>query len=523
MITKKPWILELLVLLLLFGILFAKEVRVLDLRQIDTMMFMEAIANTRDHGIPLSLANKASRDVIPTLFAKDAETLCEADLLPSPGDAKNILENHAYYIVYLLAPMAYLADVKILAPMIHVLIYCVFIWLIYRFLRTKGVGALPSALFCVLVMSHPDWSLGVQGQYYFDRLFIPLAFFIAVVASRLLEAPYKRSSLIFLIFLVALAASIHERAALMIGIFLLSFGFFFRGKIDKRYHFSLVGLAITSIAYAILIALTFTADAEKSNTTTYLIALSSMVKFPAAKTLGDIGVFLLVNIVLLGFFGFWSKRFMTIAVITMLPNILLADDVLITAWLTHYHSYYIPFLVFAAASGFAALSSTQRSRAMGMTLVLVPTAVFVLLVPYYDQLALKPAQAADNAVVSAMKFIVTPENENSQKIFLTYMNKLKQEIPLGSVVSTAEGFFPALYPGRTVLNFPIGLGTADFLVLANKNSSIGPEQYYTAVSLLGPKGQETVDACLNKKIGDLGYDLAHAKKIGYFSVIGKTR
>ena len=514
--------LEFFVVILLFGVLFAKEVQVVNLRQIDTTMFMETIANTRNFGLPWSPSNKASRDVIPT-FTLNAEKICETDLTPSDGQAKNILENHAYYVVYLLSPLSHFIDVKILAPIIHVLIYVVFIWLVFRFLGSIGVDSFTSLLFCILVMCTPNWSMGVQGQYYFDRLYIPVAFYIAVLSSRLISKPYSFFQIIILITFSVFASTIHERAALMVGVFLLLFSFLYRKDLDKRYSILLSLTAGLLIAYAVLITFSFTSDVEKSNTAIYLFLLSSIKQiFLKIKFQDDVLVYLFVNLGLFGFLGLWSKRYLLIAIITMLPSIILSNQVSITGWLTHYHTYYFPFLVFAAANGYAVFSTRHLCYSARIAIVLIPGIIFLMLVPYAEQFSLSSKQVMENAIISAARFTLTPVNENPQKIVLGYLERLNAEIPHNATVSTSEGFFPALYPDRVVFNFPIGLGVADYLVLSNKNNPNEPVQFYTAESFLGVKEKELIDACLNAKIANLGYDVKGAKRIGNFSVIRKV-
>ena len=129
----------------------------------------------------------------------------------------------------------------------------------------------------------------------------------------------------------------------------------------------------------------------------------------------------------------------------------------------------------------------------------------------------------ENAVVSAIKFSLTPVNENPQKIVISYMDLINAEIPQNAVISASEGFFPALYPGRTVMNFPIGLGIAEYLVLPNKNSVAEPPIFYTAETFLGAKTKEAIDICLTKRIAKDGYDIENAKRIGYFSILKKRQ
>ena len=206
----------------------------------------------------------------------------------------------------------------------------------------------------------------------------------------------------------------------------------------------------------------------------------------------------------------------------MLPSIILSNQVSITGWLTHYHTYYFPFLVFAAANGYAVFSTRHLCYSARIASVLIPGIIFLMLVPYAEQFSLSSKQVMENAIISAARFTLTPVNENPQKIVLGYLERLNAEIPHNATVSTSEGFFPALYPDRVVFNFPIGLGVADYLVLSNKNNPNEPVQFYTAESFLGVKEKELIDACLNAKIANLGYDVKGAKRIGNFSVIRKV-
>ncbi|TKB26124.1 hypothetical protein FCL47_10305 [Desulfopila sp. IMCC35006] len=511
-------------LVCVFGVLFAKEVQVVDLRQVDTVMFIEALENTKTLGLPLSASNKTVRDAA-SMFRWNAEKVCHTENYALDDSlAKNVLQNHAYYAVYLLAPLAYVLDSKPLAAAIHVLIYVIFAGLVYGYLIRSGVGALASLLFVALVMVQPNWSLGVQGQYYFDRLFIPVGFLLACITFGLLKRNFDYKKFILLAVVTFLAASIHERAALMTAIFFAAFCFLFFKTINKKFLVCLYCLSLLLFVYTICIMSTFTSDALQSNSSLYLKAINKALDpwyiygDPEKRML--VYVFLLVNL-LIGFFGFFSGRLMLLALLMMLPNILIwaPGAASKTGWLSHYHSYYFPFLVFASATGFATLMNQQswkRVTLIGVTMLLT---LSLYLVPYPTGLGLSLQAINDNAIVSSIRFL--SKNEVSEKVFLSNMNDLRTIIPQGSTVSTTEQFFSALYGNRTLYYFPIGLSKSDFVVLPNYTEQDNGPKFHTAVTYQGKEAQRFIDMCMEKRMRDHGFDVDGREVIGYFSVISK--
>lgn len=511
-------------LVCVFGVLFAKEVRVVELRQVDTVMFIEALENTKTLGLPLSESNKTMRDAV-SMFHWDAEKVCNTEnyaLDDSP--AKNILKNHAYYAVYLLAPLAYVLDSNHLAVAIHVLIYMVFAWLVYGYLLQSGVGALPSLLFVALVMVQPNWSLGVQGQYYFDRLFIPVGFVLACKVFGLSGHNFDQKKLIITALVAFLAASIHERAALMSAMFIAAFCFLFFNSINKKYLIGLCCLSSVLFVYSIFILSTFTSDALQSNSSLYLQVLNkalnpwSIYGNPENRML--VYVFLLVNL-LIGFFGLFASRILLLALIMMLPNILIwapgaASKV---GWLSHYHSYYFPFLVFASANGFATLMSQQSRKRTTLVGAAALLTISLCLVPYPTNLGLSFQSINDNAIVSAIRFL--SKNEVPEKVFLSNFDKLRTIIPKGASVSTTEGFFPTLYEDRNIYYFPTGLNKSDFVVLPNRNEQDDGPKFHTAITFQGKEAQRIIDKCMERRLENNGFDIKNRKIIGYFSIISK--
>ena len=504
--------------IMLFFLLFVPEKEVVNLRQIDTVYFMEMLDNLSKSGQPLSMSNHSSWDIVPTLDI-DAETLCKSPLLPTQPLYSNGFNNHAYYILYAFSPLAWVMPVKTLGPLLHVLPFVIFIVVVYFFLRFYGVNYAKTGLFCILIIANPNWSQAVQGQYYVDRWFLPFGLLLAIFAYQILRAEKLRWSLFVLCFIAVVTAATHERAALSAGGFLIALCvLYFKDFINRQYRILMIGLGCLLIIYALLISLTFIGVYQESNTVKYVNFFTRMISFSnllnsEAFNLG-LAKFLVVNFLFLGFLSFASPRMSFIAFIAMLPNII--GDIggaEKTGWSTHYHTIYFPFIVFGAALGYISLCNrfsdySLKAKAF-YTLVGLAIVGQLTFDPYPGKVSFTIVQIRNHALVMAYRFITEDATVNSQRFLVMQRNKLAAAVPAGAVITTEEAYFPALYEGRTVLNYPIGIDIADYAVITLEGTNDDKPIYYPPMSVRGePENSKSLASCMEDRLIKLGYNVS---------------
>lgn len=501
---------------ILFICVFLPERELVNLRQIDTVYFMEMLSNVAKSGQPLSMANHSSWDVVPTL-TMDAETLCKNPLIPTQPLYKNAFDNHAYYILFAFSPLVWVVPVKTLGPLLHVLPFVLFVLIVYLFLRKQGVGCAASILFCILIIAHPNWSQALQGQYYVDRWFLPFGLVLAILSYQLIWINKPRWP-IFTICLVAVGtAAIHERAALSVGGFLIALCMLYIRDFNNRKYLALMlWMGFLLVVYALFIGMSFKGYDQPSNTDNYITFFSEMKLLPSLFNNEEINQnltkFLAVNFLFLGLLSLAAPRMALIAFAAMLPNIL--GDIggaEKTGWSTHYHTIYFPFIVLAAALGYISLCHRFHNYTIKATALY--TSVCIAIVgqltfdPYPGKFNFTAGQIRNNALVMAYHFITEDDTVNAQRFLADQRHQLAAAVPLGAVVTSEEGYFPVLYEGRTVLNYPIGIDTADYAVISYAGLQDGKPFYAPPLSLLGSKMSKRIASCMYDRLIRAGYNV----------------
>ncbi len=309
----------------------------------DSAMYFQAVENIASRGVATSQVsagiNNGFIDVTtPTAqVAKDPLPLFGR---PAPLTERNLFRGHAYVILYPIALLVKVFPVKFVLMLLYALSYTGMALSAYFVLRSKAVSIVGAILFCVLIVTHPAWNLGLlAGQFYPDRLFVLVGFIFMILASANAD-PQKRSisNRIWLAIAAVACASINERAAVVAGIFLLLYVLLYWNKpgLDRYYRLAL-GAGLFCYGYIALKIVQSTNSEYSAFFPTSLDGWLHLVQQPQFAQLNTL--FFLVNAPLLCLAVF-QWRAATIAVILMLPNIFGniggAEKV---GWTTHYPSF----------------------------------------------------------------------------------------------------------------------------------------------------------------------------------------
>jgi hypothetical protein len=511
-------------------ILFVYEKNYMYLRQVDATFYVEAINNVANVGKPLSVANHSSQDFIRTFFAVP-EDVCAMDLSPTEPWATNILNNHAYYIVYFLGGLARIIPAELLAPASHIFSFFGLLAVVFFFLRSLRVAPLHAILFCLLVVAYPNWSQALDGQYYFDRLFLFAGLLLCTLCYHLLRQPDSRWLLAGVVVVAIVTASIQERSALFAGGFLIAFSLLFRTQgLTRNTFFILILLGACLAVYAVGITFTFesTDSSISSNQSNYLslfdlTKITNRLAQPAVHA--SLIRFLFVNFCFAFLFVRSAPRLMIIALGAMMPNIVFdAGGAELSGWTTHYHTTYVPFIIFAAAVGYARVLSsglpqkTLRYFFSGMVIVTLLLLSFNLYGLPGKLFSL--SRIEDHVFVKAVKFVIGDQATDPYRYVLEKHRELDAVVPKGVKVTTEEGYFATLIRDRTVFNYPIGLDIADVAVLSVMQDPATKRDYYSgAISPRGAEKQLMINLCLNKRLEAAGYDVKNPVLISTFAVL----
>lgn len=522
-ITIKESVILIMMMLLLLLFLLLPEFELVKLRFIDTVYLIEMINSISASYLPLSMSNHSSLDLIPTL-GMSAEVLCRNDLMPTLPLQTNAFRNHAYYILYLFVPFTWIMSAKTLSAILHVFPFVFFVLIIYLYLRNNQVSIVSAVLFCLLIIVHPNWSLAIQGQYYVDRLFIPIGLLIAISGFKIITADYKFRQFSYFIIITLLGSLVHERAALTAGGFIIAISILhyydYKSKINRK---AMIVTGLLIVTYSFLITRTFDGGAQESNYDRYVEFFSNMASvssyFKTSAFKNGLILFLIVNVIFLGIFSFVYPGMALVAIAAMLPNIIgNIGGAEKTGWTTHYHSTYFPILVFCSSLGYVnlykryAISQTKTLAFYALTgFMIVGQLIFN---PYIGGPNFSIDQLKSNVIINNYKYLTEDATINSQKFNIEKRSQINSLIPKGVVVTAEEAFFPSLYEGRTVFNYPIGVDIADFAVITIIENGNGVPMFNPPISVNIEENNSIVLAkCMRDRLLNAGYDLENPLKI----------
>src|ERR1700688_834222 len=479
-----------------------KVIKISDQRG-DTAQFFQTAENIASRGVPVSgvFENVYWYVFQSHLLMMPADEIARNPLSPPSVKERNMFTFHAHLILYPMAALTWILPTDVVFFLLHSLTFAGTLLVSYFILRRSDLSVPAALLFCLLIMTHPASSLGFWGQPYPDRLFVLAGLIFMYLASR------EGVSRAQLLITAVIAAAINERAGTILGVFLLLYTFLYWKKVPAPDRLLKIGMGAVLLAYGFLFSRVLVNEYYATFLPMSVGAFMANVRFPGFVQNGEL--FLLINSVLL-VIAFFEWRAALIAMVCMLPNLLGniggAEKV---NFVTHYHSYYFPVLIWAALSGYVAayrMASGHRLMpalyATGGGLVLFlgcidpGTAPRITISPLYlNQHFLREFAKETKDYVSAGGLQVHGLAEAA-----------RQAVPEGSVVQTGESLMPFLYRNRTVRFLPVDIDHADYAVLSILSNADGKITYGGVLSFLGPEEKAKVNSVILKRMRKDGYD-----------------
>ena len=468
----------------------------------DSAFFVEVIHNVgKENKITSSIGS--SIGLMIKHLTSDPQTYClfgEDDTLLNNDLLKNA---HLYLIIFLFALFVKLgANPLILSSIIFALNFSLIILVIFFYLKNKKIQKPYILIFLTLLFFWLPFSLSWIGQFYFDRLFILPMLILIFLVNDLNNT--KKDKLIFFILLFY-TAIIHERAALMAGCFLISYLVFFYNQIRdhrKLLFFSGLTLILYFLIYVKYIQISYYSNA-------YSFAdLFSRIQWIFNNTIDMRNLtimFFLINFFFL-FLSIFNIRYFLIAFTSLLPNLFISiGGAEKTGLTTHYHSFYIPFLISGAVFGFVKLKEILAEKRF-LIFTCFFTIIFLFFNLHYDfssrdkifnfnklgrinhSLYLK--KSFSYLHIDYWRFQI-----NNTKIMSTFLEKIEPNASV-SVHENQHVFFSM--KKNLIDYFPMGIGKSDYLVVQKNNDKMDDTIIFE--SFLGQDQRDIIINCIKEGI-----------------------
>jgi hypothetical protein len=418
-------------------------------------------------------------------------------------DNSDIFKNgHLYLIVFLLSFFNKLGvNALILSSITFALNFSLIILSIYFFLKNK-IQKLYIFFFLIILFFWLPFSMSWIGQFYFDRLFIlPMLLLIFLVND---FDNIKNNKIIFFILLFYITI-IHERAALMAGCFLISHLIFFYNQNQK--YTKLLLFSGFSLIFYFLIYVKFIQISYYSNNYTFSNILHNIqLILKNVNNMQDLSIkFFLINSFFL-FLSIFNIRYFLISFATLLPNLFITiGGAEKTALTTHYHTYYIPFVISGAVFGFVRLKQILTEKRY-LIFTCLFTIICLLFNLHYDFSSrdkifnFNKLGRINHSMYLQKSFPYLFEDYwrfhiNNTKITSNFLKKIEPDARV-SVHENAQVFFSM--KKNLIDFFPLGIGKSDYLVVLKNNDKIDDSIVFE--SFLGQDQRNKIINCIKMNI-----------------------
>lgn len=427
----------------------------------DSAGFVGIISSVFDGKGMVSSAFASIYSLMPYL-TYNIEEYMKADF-SSLYHSQNFSQWHAYLIVYFMAFFKYigLTSLQIASGFMSLIIIGVLLT-IYTFLRSNKVNILFTILFIVSILFYLPFIGHIFGQFYFDRFFVFFELLLLVLLYQKLENDYKLDKYIILVFLLTM--SISERPVLFASLTIIYFIMIYWKTISFKKDLYLFILPIMGFIYLYLY-MSFILDSPYySKITIDSIATTFNQSFDLNSLIGQkTQIFLLILLPML-IISAVNYKFFILSLFTIFPNLIVsiggAEKI---GYTTHYHSMYLPFLLFSTAIGIIYINKVTPYLKRYLFLSLAILSIYSTY--HIKSLNLKAkAHVIELNILDVLPISSTMISFRVKKIFY---NKLISELPHDAKISTLEWTMPVLseYGMDRIDYFPIGIGNNELLLV----------------------------------------------------------
>lgn len=491
------------VLLIVFAALVAAYTYWIHFRypiaQGDSAFLAQMLDRMAEPGRPTSQVAEAINQLFvgfqPFILTSPAEEICRLELAgPGPGEF-NYFRWHTYFSLYLYVPLFKLVGGELGMSLLTAISFLMVILGAYVLLRKSGISVLFSGLVAALIVLHPAWSGGVVGQFYADRLFIGPAF---VLCALLLTRQFESRWVIPLSILLALTS---ERVGVVVGALLIGAVILanYRNPVEWWKQRSLLAIGVLCMVFSAIMVRVFNEHPHYSDFSHSLRPdsfLINLTQYPGFVS--NLLTFVAINLIAWGLpaLGCWRGLLLSLGV--MIPNLVgNLGGAEKTAFTTHYHSLYFPVLAASVCLSFVYVYGRYPRWASWVFVGWLATAGLA----YNLDLNTYDFRFRD---IASRSFSYPFKSYRDDRMMVRRQREVAaylDEWP-GTLVSTSEAFMPLLSRHHRVAYYPLGIDDADFVVIPK---SPAPGVYEGAVTYLGDTELQRINACLSRRLLDVGY------------------
>lgn len=412
---------------------------------------------------------------------------------------------HFYFVMYLFVPLVKLFDVQIVVATLHAGVYASVLLFTYLLARIKKFSVLNATLFTILVSQHPLWDGGLQGQFYFNRFFLPFSALILLILEQ--EKWRFRYPLLFTACL--LAASTNEIYGISIFMILLSYMW-----IHRKWNFKMIMMAVFFLAMSVFMLFLIQRIVGKVTQTSYISSTFGAGVGVAARqffsNLQDLKTvqFVVVNVLFLGVFTLFDIRLVPPLLFILAPNIFVSiGGAEKTGWSTHYHmSYFVPLIWM----GILGLQSLNKRTKLQSAFIVLAIALTFFINPLDLSMLQKPNFVLKRWLNKIQYYRVHSQYERN-------FRKQLRDVVGDASVSASEAVMYNLYD-HDIYYYPVRIDSVDAVILRYDETKFGDERYY---SINYGHQDPKLDACIRERMKRTGFDFSNPTIVGGWAVIKK--
>ena len=494
------------IVLLIFSVMFARATRVRYFTlALDEAHFLESIDTTYSTGKPATFLEASVIDAVRTVVLQPASEVCSSDLAHPRLESIGLYDRHAFPVLYPLALLRFFTGSLNILVLCAVIAFPGLLACVYVYARRFGCPPWLAGILVLLTAAHPAWSYAAFGQFYVDKLF---PFFCLIYVAMLYEyLSGKRSGARTMLLIGILAASTSERSAVMLaGVTGMALAWYSMRRGWRRANLAPLAFtaALALYAYVYMTYVQANQDYASFGDSAMNFLKSGLHLPPESRK------FLAINFGLLFPFSIGGGMWTAMSAGSLLPNLIgTVGGAEKLGWTTHYHGPYFSLLIFAAILGAAAVYRRSRVAAGVCGALAVAQAVVLLMLnPLTPEplLDLSAAHMRESALAQIVEFQIATGPPAGRIESAKFLRSVADLIPVGSEVSTTEGYMPALYQHgiHTIHFYPLGLGKSRYVIVPYYTLPSEKIAYKGHVSYLGPAVAEETNLCLTARL-DAGY------------------
>jgi hypothetical protein len=460
----------------------------------DSAGYVDLIRQTSEHGDMRSRVFAAAYPLFD--LSKTAAVFC-VDTLVNKYENNSFFQWHSYGIVF---PIAWVGtvfthDYMYIAAVVNALSVTLIYGAVILICRKIKFNYIEILLVLGVLLTFAPLIGAISGQYYFDRLFIPVSlFYFYQHLHRTRDLSWIPS-----VALILLGALISERSALMIGVIAIYLAVF-DCKENLRYRIIAICSGMAAILYYVIWSKLFQ-DSIYSGATSpgQMIANLKAVLDPDSQPFKQT-VELLTFLAPLILLALARPKYLLLFAILLAPNILLSvGGAEKTGFMTHYHSYYIPVLLIAALMGYRRWTEWLTSRFAGYILLAIVIAANVVKIRgklFVVSPILSHSIGSDMKILQKNSSLRSISNQRLA-VFSGMIANIKERDP---TISTNEFLMPFLVSRgfSKIRLFPIGINESEYLIT---ESPVAEDKENLILPIYGDASElKAISSCMSEKV-----------------------